>query len=303
MNSLFSSLHDVLDAFHAAAAVRALMVVLLTVGSLVVIRRVVSQALSPRLTPQHAMLSQRILTYLVATLGLTWALREMGFQLSVLLGAAGVVTVALGFASQTSVSNVISGLFLIGEQPFAVGDVITVEDVTGEVLSIDLLSVKLRTFDNLYVRIPNESMIKTRVTNLTRFPIRRYDVVLGIAYTEDISRVRKILQDVAAYNPLCLEEPQPLFVVLGFEESSIKLQFSVWAMRDQYLELRNTMYEGIKCAFEQHGVGVPFPHRIVHHHNKIVAPMPIQINRDVLRNDADDRADGDERSDGIEIGA
>ncbi|RXM22074.1 mechanosensitive ion channel, partial [Citrobacter sp. AAK_AS5] len=90
-------------------------------------------------------------------------------------------------------SNLISGLFLVMERPFVVGDVITVDDVTGEVLTIDMLSTKLRTFDNLYVRMPNETIIKSRVTNLTHFPIRRIDLRLGVAYREDLARVRAVL--------------------------------------------------------------------------------------------------------------
>ena len=114
------------------------------------------------------------------------ALRELGFKLSVLLGAAGVLTVAVGFASQTSASNIISGLFLLGERPFSVGDVIRVGSTTGEVLSIDLLSAKLRTFENLFVRIPNETLIKSEVTNLSRLPVRRLDLKIGIAYKEEV---------------------------------------------------------------------------------------------------------------------
>ena len=121
------------------------------------------------------------------------ALRELGFDLSVVLGAAGILSVAIGFASQTSTSNLISGLFLMLERPFSIGDVIKVDSTTGEVISIDLLSVKIRTFDNLFVRSPNESMIKTQVTTLTKFPIRRADLQVGIAFKEDIERVKEIL--------------------------------------------------------------------------------------------------------------
>ena len=125
-------------------------------------------------------LVRRVLFWLVFSLFCVSALREAGFKLSVLLGAAGILSVAVGFASQTSASNFISGLFLTLERPFSVGDVIRVGTTTGEVLSIDLLSVKLRTYDNLMVRIPNETLIKSEMTTLTRFPIRRYDLMLGV---------------------------------------------------------------------------------------------------------------------------
>jgi small-conductance mechanosensitive channel len=213
---------------------------------------------------QRIMILRRVTFYGIAGLFAASALMELGFDLGVLLGAAGILTVALGFASQTSASNVISGLFLLGERPFSVGDVIRVSGTTGEVLSVDLLSVKLRTFDNLFVRIPNETMIKSEVTNLRRFPIRRVDLQIGVAYKEDLRKVREVLMDVADRNPLCLEEPAPIIIFQGYGDSSINHQFSVWGQTDNYLELRNSIPLEIKEAFDTHNIEIPFPHRTLY---------------------------------------
>jgi small-conductance mechanosensitive channel len=129
------------------------------------------------LTPHGMTLIKRAVFYGIMVLTGVSVMKELGFDLSVVLGAAGILSVAIGFASQTSASNLISGLFLMMERPFLIGDVIRVGDTTGEVISIDLLSVKVRTFDNLFVRLPNESMIKTQVTTLTKFPIRRAEQI------------------------------------------------------------------------------------------------------------------------------
>ncbi|MFA9461357.1 mechanosensitive ion channel family protein [Thiohalorhabdus sp. Cl-TMA] len=225
---------------------------------------------------QRAMVIRRAIFYMVAGLTVVSALRELGFELGVLLGAAGILTVAVGFASQTSASNIISGLFLIGEQPFVVGDIIQVGGYTGEVLAVDLLSVKLRTFDNLFVRIPNETMIKSEVTNLTQFPIRRLDVLLRVAYKEDVGRVRAVLEGAAARNPLCLEEPKPLFLFLGFGESGMDLQFSVWAAREHYLELKSSIQPEIKAAFDEAGIEIPFPHRSLYA-GAVSEPFPVRV--------------------------
>ena len=203
---------------------------------------------------------KRAVFYVIFILMFISALRELGFDLSVMLGAAGILSVAVGFASQTSASNLISGIFLMLERPFSIGDVIRVEATTGEVISIDLLSVKLRTFENLFVRIPNESMIKTQVTTLTKFPIRRADLQVGIAYKEDIERVKEILLQIANKSPLCLDEPAPLFIVLGFGTSSVDIQFSVWSKRENFLTVKNTVYQEIKKAFDAQGIEIPFPH-------------------------------------------
>jgi small-conductance mechanosensitive channel len=118
----------------------------------------------------------------------------------------------------------------------------------------------LRTFENLFVRIPNESMIKTQVTTLTKFPIRRADLQVGIAYKEDIERVKEILLELANKNPLCLDEPAPLFIVLGFGTSSVDIQFSVWSKRENFLAVKNAVYQEIKKAFDAQGIEIPFPH-------------------------------------------
>jgi small-conductance mechanosensitive channel len=238
--------------------------------------RLAQRIMVRRFSAHHAMVFRRLAFYLVLGLFAASALRELGFSLAVLLGAAGVLSVAIGFASQTSASNLISGLFLIGERPFGAGDVIKVGDTTGEVLSVDLLSVKLRTFDNLFVRIPNETLIKSQVTTLTRFPIRRFDLQLGVAYKEDIGRVRRVLMEVADRNAVCLDEPKPLFIFNGFGDSALEIQFSVWAKRENFLELRNSLQTEIKQAFDAEGIEIPFPHMTLYT-GSVTEPFPVRM--------------------------
>jgi small-conductance mechanosensitive channel len=226
-------------------------------------RAAMLKVLGKFLDAQHRMVLSRAVYSLLLGLFLISALHELGFSLSILLGAAGILSVAVGFASQTSASNLISGLFLIVERPFSVGDVIKLGETIGEVLSIDLLSVKLRTFDNLYVRIPNETLIKSEVTTMTKFPTRRIDLQLGVAYKEDIGKVRELLFKLAENNPLALAEPKPLFIFQGFGDSAINLQFSVWVKTEQFLDLQNSIQEEIKTAFERAGMEMPFPQRSV----------------------------------------
>lgn len=241
-------------------------VVILVIG--LVLSRVLSQlayrAVIAPMGAHTAATLRRVILYLLIALTLMVALRELGFSLSVLLGAAGILSIALGFASQTSASNLVSGVFLVAEKAFVVGDTIKVGGTTGEVLSIDLLSVKLRTFDNLYVRVPNETLIKSEITNITRFQIRRYDLQIGVAYKEDISRVHELLVAIADEFDVCLDQPRPLLIFQGFGESSIDLQFSVWASRENFLELRNQMPALVKEAFDKEGIEIPFPHRTIY---------------------------------------
>ncbi|MDX1818901.1 MAG: mechanosensitive ion channel family protein [Marinobacter sp.] len=239
-----------------------LLVLGLVVGAAVA--RSVASVMAERTSRHHALMVRRLVFYLIVTLFAIAALREAGFSLDVVLGAAGILTVAIGFASQTSASNMISGLFLLVEKPFEVGDVIEVDTTIGEVVGIDMLSVKLRTPDNLYVRIPNETLIKTQVINRSRFPIRRLDLVVGIAYAEDVERVESLLLALAEQEPLCLEEPRPFVLVTAFGPSSVDLQFSVWVPLDKVLEGRSRMMVAIKGTLDREGIEIPFPHTSVY---------------------------------------
>ena len=222
-----------------------------------------SRLLGKRMSVQSVVLARRLVSYGLVALFTVAAMREAGFDLSVLLGAAGVLTVALGFASQTSVSNLISGLFLIGERAFEIGENVTVGDVTGEVLAVDWMSVKLRTFDNLMVRLPNETVLKAKIINMSRFPIRRLDQLVGVAYGSDLNLVRDVLMQIAHHNPLCLDEPKPILFHKGFGDSSIDLQFSVWFLTPNVVELKNRLPQEIAEAFAGAGIEIPFPQRTV----------------------------------------
>lgn len=213
--------------------------------------------------PQQALAARRVTFYAMIALVLVMSLHELGFHLGVLFGAAGILTVALGFASQTSASNLISGLFLIAERSFVVGDTIQINEHTGEILSIDLLSVKLRTFDNTLVRVPNEEIIKSRVRNLTHFPIRRSDSVILVAYDSDLEAVRGVFEETAASLPNCLADPAPQFFVKRFAESGVEVQLSAWSRREGFVEFENRFREEILEALRRAEIEVPFPQLVV----------------------------------------
>jgi small-conductance mechanosensitive channel len=228
---------------------------------------------------QKGLIVSKLVYYPLLGIILVTVLSELGFKLAPLLGAAGILGVALGFASQTSVSNIISGFFLLAEEPFQVGDIITVGDVTGAVLTIDMLSVKIRTFDNKMVRIPNEALVKTQLTNVTRFPIRRVDVPVGVAYKEDIGRVRGVLLKVAEDNPNVLMEPEPLVIFQGYGSSSIDFLFAVWAKKESWLAVKNAITEEVKRRFDAEGIEIPFPHLSIYA-GSVTESLPVRIVRE-----------------------
>lgn len=257
-------------------AIKALLFVAISLPVAIMGRRWLRSMIGRKYGPHYGMLAGKVFYYLLVAVIVMVFLTELGFSLGPLLGAAGIVGIALGFASQTSVSNVISGFFLIAEKPFEVGDIITIDGNTGVVLSIDTLSVKLRLFDNRFVRIPNEMIIRNVVTNITKFPIRRVETKVSFAYKEDIRRVKDILFDIADKNPLALQEPKPIINFDGFGASSIDLMFNVWAAKEDFLALRNSLQEEIKKRFDQEGIEIPFPHTSIYA-GEITKPIPVSV--------------------------
>ncbi|MCL5769581.1 mechanosensitive ion channel family protein [Acinetobacter sp. ANC5681] len=233
-----------------------------------VIARLVSNAfirtIGNRFNAHQRLLWRRGIFYFIFLLFIMTSLREAGFKLSVFLGAAGILTVALGFASQTSATNLISGLFLIGEGSFEVGDTIQItlirgQTIEGQVISIDLLSVKLLTLDNVYIRLPNEQLIRTPVMNLSKYPIRRIPITLAINFHEDIIKVRQVLLDVAAKYPLVMDDPKATVTVTAFRESSIELLFAVWCRQENALKVRDEMQERVRNGFLENQIEIPVP--------------------------------------------
>ncbi len=222
------------------------------------------RTIGSRFNAHQRLLWRRGIFYFIFLLFIMASLREAGFKLSVFLGAAGILTVALGFASQTSATNLISGLFLIGEGSFEVGDTIQItlirgQTIEGQVISIDLLSVKLLTLDNVYIRLPNEQLIRTPVMNLSKYPIRRIPITLAINFHEDIIKVRHVLLEVAAKYPLVMDDPKAAVTVTAFRESSIEILFAVWCRQENALKVRDEMQERIRNGFLENQIEIPVP--------------------------------------------
>jgi len=205
----------------------------------------------------RALLAKRLIGWGIFLLGLAAALEELGFKLHVVLGAAGLATVAVGFAAQTTLSNMVSGFFLFGERPFSLGDCIEIDGALGEVLSVDLLSTQIRTFDNRFVRIPNELLIKSKLVNHTRFPLRRLDLTIPIGHHEHFQDVRALLLDIADKNPLCLAEPPPKAFITAFGETNALVQLWLWTRTENLQDLRASVTEDIHRALDPVKRGTP----------------------------------------------
>jgi small-conductance mechanosensitive channel len=250
--------------------------IILIVGLLIlgIITALIKKLLPARFSMQRKMLINRFVRYTGIVILFLIVISEMNIDLTAIFGAAGVIGIVIGVASQTSIGNIVSGFFLVSEKPFELGDLIRIGDKTGTVYSIDLLSIKLKTLDNLLLRIPNQTVISTEVINVTKFPIRRLDIDLSVAYKEDLEKVIAVIKRVVKRNPFCLDEPEPLVVFKDFGASGINILLGVWFEKANFLKVKNSLFIEIKSTFDAEGIEIPFPHLSIYT-GETTKPFPV----------------------------
>lgn len=191
------------------------------------------------------------------------ALEEVGIDLMALLGAAGVAGIAIGFASQTALSNLISGFFLMWERALRLNAYVRVGNDCGVVQDINYLSVSIRTDDNSIVRIPCETFIKNAVYDTTRLETRRCDITVGVAYGTDWRKLEQVALQTAASLPAILKDPAPVFRFVGFADSSIDISICCWCKTADYITTRYELARALYEAFNKEGISFAFPTRTI----------------------------------------
>lgn len=210
-------------------------------------------------TSQHRqMIIKKIVKYSFYIIVIIYVLGLFGVKLSAIWGAAGIAGVAIGFAAQTSVSNLISGLFVLTEGSLKVGDVIIVDGITGIVDAISLLSVRVHTLDNQMVRIPNSSIINNSLTNNSYHDKRRLTLNVSISYNNDMTTALEALKKAPALCPSVLTDPEPAVWFDGFGDSGINMTIAAWFKPANFIQAKNELYIAMKKVFDDAGIEIPY---------------------------------------------
>ena len=238
----------------------------LAVGILLsIVTKRIFRPLNRKLPHQVGMLIEKALLTVLWIFIIVHALRAVGVDLISVLGAAGVAGIAIGFAAQTVLSNLISGIFIMSERSIRLGDYVTAGGMSGTVESVNLLSVTLRQSDNSTVRIPCETLVKSPVVNMTGDALRRCDFDLGVDYTCDLEHVRQVILKIIEEQPLLATEPAPAVHFTGFGDSSLNLHIGAWCKTEDYHQARFAFGKAILASFDRENINIPFPIRTVIH--------------------------------------
>jgi len=204
--------------------------------------------------------------YLVAGVGLGFAVLASGMEVTrftVLLGTLGV---GIGFGLQNVVNNFVSGLILLYERPVQVGDIVEVGTTSGAVSRIGIRSSTIRTFPGAEVVVPNANLISGELVNWTLSDrLRRVELSLGVAYGSDPAKVIEILLAAARRFDGVLATPEPSALFTGFGAHALEFQLRFWTHRfDSYPTLASDVRIELCARLAEAGVAVPFPQRDLH---------------------------------------
>ncbi|MET1128364.1 MAG: mechanosensitive ion channel family protein [Thermoproteota archaeon] len=228
------------------------------------VRSLTRRSLAPKLPPHVYRPLENFLFYGIIVAGVISALYPFGITLTGLLVAGGFAGVVIGFASQQTVSNFISGIFLLVEQPLRVGDPVTVAGVSGVVYDISILSTKIRTWEGPIVRIPNSTVFNEIITNYVRTRARRVEYSIGIHYDSSIEKAVEALKKMMEEHPFCLANPAPEVFVDNYADSSIVLKVRCWAPPQVWFATKVELQTKTKKVLEEAGVKIPYPQLDLH---------------------------------------
>ena len=228
----------------------------------IVLKRIF-RPINRKLPHQVGTLLEKALLTLLWVFIIVHALKAVGFDLISVLGAAGVAGIAIGFAAQTVLSNLISGIFIMSERSIRLGDYVSTGGIAGTVESVNLLSVTLRQADNARVRIPCETLVKEPVVNMTGDTLRRCDFDLGVDYASDLEHVRQVILKIIDEQPMLATEPKPAVLFVGFGDSSLNLHIGAWCKTEDYHAARFAFGKAILDAFAREKINIPFPVRTI----------------------------------------
>ncbi|MFC1455087.1 mechanosensitive ion channel family protein [Candidatus Undinarchaeota archaeon] len=220
--------------------------------------------LKKKMNLHMSLLLQKVIFYVLLFIVLMSTFSVLDINVTGIIAAAGVLGLVLGLAGQKSLSNIISGIILIFDKPFEVGDTIKIGELMGVVTDITLLSTRIRTFDNLSVRLPNDEVFSSKITNYSKYDIRRIKIPIGLAYKEKIQPAIDAILKVAEQHQNTLNEPKPQVIVKELADSSVNIELRAWVPRDEYFSTKSELITQSKNALDDAKIEIAYPHMSVY---------------------------------------
>jgi small conductance mechanosensitive channel len=233
------------------------------IGQLVakIVSRVIGKILS------HTKLDKILIDFLCSLvrallliIALVAALDQLGVNTNSLIAMLGAAGIAIGLALQSSLQNFAAGFMLLIFRPFKAGDFVEAAGTSGIIDTIGIFSTKLYTGDNKEVIIPNGAIYSGNIINYSSRKTRRIDMIFSVSYDDDLRLAKDIILSVVDAEERILKDPAPEIAVGDLAASSVDFVVRPWVNVDDYWNVKFSLNEKIKLAFDQHKITIPYPH-------------------------------------------
>jgi small conductance mechanosensitive channel len=214
--------------------------------------------------PRDLVTIDRLLDYSIILIGVivSLAILNVTSLLYSALTAAGIIGVIIGFAVKDIAANFISGIFLLIDRPFVVGDTISIKEYTGVVNRISLRTTEIITYDGPVVTIPNSIMAIEPTTNYTLSQDRRVLFTVSVLNTADMNRVIKAIQDVLEAEERLLPDKSPSIMVDAIRDYAVDFQVVAYTRNDDFLQAQSDLQKEIVATFAEQGIDLAIPLRM-----------------------------------------
>ena len=237
---------------------------IIVIASLIIARFVgvsVKKSLTDRVRKDELDKIVRIVQAVIIFFGILIGLPSFHINIGEILLIGGAASVIIGFASQRLVTSIGSGVFLMIERPVAIGDTVMIGTTEGTIEDIRILSTTLKTYEGIYVRIPNETVFNSEITNYVANVARRFQYRVGIRYSDDAEKAVQIIRGLLDAHPFVLKNPSPSVYVDELGDNAVIIMIRIWAPSREWWAVRTEMLLKIKTALEREGMSIPFPQR------------------------------------------
>lgn len=251
------------DDVTLSQGLQALSVFVATIVASLLLRRALVRWATLHGSPHVGRTLGRFLSVVLIGVGLIYSLDTLGVRIGPLVGALGIGGIALAFAAQDMLANLISGVMISIRRPIRHGEQISTGEYEGTVEDVNLRTVEIRSYDGNTVLVPNKDVLQNPIVNYTRTPYRRTELVVGVAYDTDLEQARQVLLNAFETVDEVRKHPPPEAWVFEFGESSINIALRYWHPADiaSVWRVRSGVAVSAKRALDEAGMTIPFPQR------------------------------------------
>ena len=243
-------------------------IVLLVIGWTVAgwARRGIRHALErvPRMDETLKPFLAKLVWYVIMAFVLVAVLSQFGVQTTSVIAILGAAGLAIGLALQGTLANVASGVMLLFLRPFNIGDYVDAGGIAGTVVEIGLFNTEIKTRKGLCLIVPNKIIWESPITNFSRNPTRRFDITVGISYSDEVNGATDLLMGLLTGDERILDDPEPLAVVEELGDSAVIINLRAWTRAEDFWAAVWDLKKAIKVEFEVAGYSIPFPQRDIH---------------------------------------